>query len=134
MKARKLASITIALLLLGGIFAGGQIFADVGHKSHHKNKAEENMPACHEAMSADPAALEEQIATIKNARGDEKMEAMVMIMEQLAAHHRFMQRCTGCMKKQGEKDEKDVGTEEDTSAAQDESLQSSTEAHVKYHY
>lgn len=134
MKTRKLTSITIALLLLGGIFAGGQTFADVGHKHHHKKMMEENMPACHEAMSADQAPLEEQIATIKNAKGDTKMEAMVMTMEQLAAHRRFIQRCTGCTKKHTEEGEKDAGKEEDASAAQDESLQSSTEAHVKYHF
>lgn len=135
MKVLKIASIAAVLLLLAGVYAGGQAAANEGHKSgmmgamsHHEGQMEGKMKDCHQNMTTNLEALDGKIATMENSSGDEKVVAIAAVVEELVAQQKTMHQQMACMNSCMDKETGALPDEPD------ESLSSSLEAHVKYHY
>jgi len=133
MKALKIVSFTAALLLLAGVYVGGQAVADSGRQPGtmepmHHLKAEKTvqMQDCHQMMTS-LESLEEKVVAMQETRGDEQVAAIATVVEELVTQHKTMHRQMACMGSGKEK----MGV---LPSGDDDSLGSSLEAHVTYHF
>ena len=79
-------------------------------------------------MTTNLEALDEKVVAMKNSSGDEQVIAFAAVVEELAVQHKTMHQQMACM---------NSCMDTETGALPDEpheSLSSSIEAHVKYHF
>ena len=116
MKTKRIIQTLTALFLAAGLYAGGAA-ADEGHRPSKKSGKEktgmemmgmkgkmgmmgmteemkEKVKEHHQAMKARmdslDARLEEKLETAKKARGDEKVDALIAVVEELIAQRKAM--------------------------------------------